>query len=185
MNRIIEQSVSEILKMYILDTASAAADGQWTREQVWHLIKTLGSAESGTIPYSKILLSGLFKENGESTLRALEQTELISIASQNGCPQTVKPGRPIYRTVFRRLTENKALAGRLDLAILGQLIDKENKSIAQYEQELQVLGSLPKQPSELWSRVQWLLHKVQGSQNKIAKLERESSALQKILESEH
>ncbi|KAE8146134.1 cytochrome P450 [Aspergillus avenaceus] len=163
-NRIIEQSTSEILKMFILTTESSV---QWTHEQVWHLIKMLATAKEGGLPFNQVLLSDLFKENGEATLRALEQAELISIGSINGCPETVKPGKPVYRAVFKRLTENKTLSSRLDLEILGQLISKENKSIGKYEEELQLLGTLPKQPWELSTRTEWLLQKVYGSQNKI------------------
>ncbi|OJK03285.1 hypothetical protein ASPACDRAFT_50635 [Aspergillus aculeatus ATCC 16872] len=163
--RIIEQSASEILKMFILgsDTTSKS----WTQEQAWHLIKTLANAKDAALPYNQILLSDLFKDNGEASLRALEQAELISINSVNGCPDVVKPGKPVYRAVFKRLTENKTLSSRLDLEILKQLISVENKSISKYEEELQLLGTLPKQPWELASRIKWLLGKVYSSQNKV------------------
>ncbi|GES66653.1 RNA12 protein [Aspergillus terreus] len=178
-NRIIEQSASEILKMFILD--GGASSTAWTHEQAWHLIKTLAKAKHGSIPYNQVLLSDLFKENGEATLRALEQAELISIVSANGCPEAVKPGKPVYRTVFKRLTENKTLSSRLDLEILSQLIAKENKSIGKHEEELRLLGGLPKQPYELRWRIQWLLDKVYKSQNKIRQYESESAVLQKVL----
>lgn len=80
--------------------------------------------------------------------------------------------------------ENKTLEGRLDLLILAQLISNENKSIGKHEEELQLLGSLPKQPRELAERIQWLLSKVSSSQAKIMKYERESSVLQKMLQNE-
>ncbi|RAL04981.1 cytochrome P450 [Aspergillus ibericus CBS 121593] len=163
-NRIIEQSASEILKMFVLNPDIDSK--QWSHEQAWHLIKTLAHSKDGTLPYNQVLLSDLFKENGEATLRALEQAELISIGSVHGCPDAVKPGKPVYRAVFKRLTENKTLSSRLDLDIFKQLLSSENKSIGKYEQELQLLGSLPKQPRELSARIQWLLHKVASSQNK-------------------
>ncbi|KAE8384418.1 RNA12 protein-domain-containing protein [Aspergillus alliaceus] len=178
-NRIIEQSTSEILKMFILSTDVGA---QWSHEQVWHLIRMLANAKDGSLPYDQVLLSDLFKENGEAALQALEQAELISIGSVNGCPETVKPGKPVYRAVFRKMTQNRTLSSRLDLEILSHLISKENKSIGKYEEELRLLGSLPKQPRELTARVQWLLQKVYNSQNKISKYEAESAMLQKILQ---
>ncbi|PTU20898.1 hypothetical protein P175DRAFT_0438127 [Aspergillus ochraceoroseus IBT 24754] len=176
-SRIIEQSVSEIVKMFIL---SPVAD-QWSHEQAWYLIKTLAHSEAGTLPYNQVLLSDLFKSNGDATLRALEQAELITISSVNGSPERLKPGRPVYHAVFKRLTENKTLSSRLDLEILNQLISKENTSIGKYEEELAVLGSLPKQPRELSSRIQWLLDKVYASQTKVTKYEAERVILQKIL----
>lgn len=168
--------------MFILNTNTEA---QWSHEQVWHLIKMLANSKEGSLPYNQVLLSDLFKENGEAALQALEQAELISVGSINGCPETVKPGKPVYRAVFKKLTENKTLSSRLDLEILSQLINKENKSIGKYEEELRLLGSLPKQPRELTSRIQWLLQKVYNSQNKISRYETESAFLQMILRSGH
>ncbi|KAJ5539231.1 hypothetical protein N7513_007563 [Penicillium frequentans] len=181
-NRIIEQSASEIMKIFILGTDSASP--QWTTEQAWHIIKALGQAEDGQLLYNKVLFNDLFKGNGEATLRALEQAELISVGSVKGFPRWIKPGKPVYKAAFRRLIENKTLEGRLDLLILGELISNENKSIGKYEEELALLGSLPKYPWELTSRIEWLLSKVHGSQSKILRYEKESAKLQKLLQSE-
>jgi hypothetical protein len=71
------------------------------------------------------------------------------------------------------------------MLILAQLMRNENSSISKYEQELQVLGSLPKYPWELTSRIEWLLRKVHGSQAKILKYESESAALSRILQNEN
>ena len=180
--KIVEQSASEILKMFIL---TPETDSQsWTHQQAWHLIKTIAHSKDGSVPYNLVLQSDLFKSGGQA-LRDLEQAELISIVSVNGSPERVKAGRPVYQAVFRRLTENKTLSNRLELEVLAQLIGKENKSIGGYEEELRVLGQLPKQPRELTGRVQWLLNKVYSSQEKIAKYEAESAALQKALKSQH
>lgn len=172
--------------MFLLDSPSSdSATQPWTREQVWHLIKALAKSENGVMSYNQLLLSDLFKNNGENILQALEQAELISIVSENGCPQSVKPGKPIYHAVFRRLTENRPLNTRLNLAIIGQLVGNQNKSIEKYETELQALGTLPKQPSELRDRVQWLLEKIRGAQSKIRELEAEGADLSRLLKSEH
>lgn len=178
-NRIIEQSGSEILKMFILGNDSS--NQRWTREQAWHLIKSLADTKDGVLPYHKVLLSNLFKNDGETTLRALEQAELISITSENGFPHAIKPGKPVYLTVFRRLVDNKTLSSRLNLMTLSLLINTENKSIGQLEEELKLLGSLPKQPRELTPRIQWLLNKVYTSQSKISQYEGESAVLEKVL----
>lgn len=170
------------MKIFIL--GSETENPQWTREQAWHLIRTLAHAKDGSLLYNKVLLSDLFKDGGEAALRALEQAELISVGSVKGFPRWIKPGKPVYHAAFQRLIENKTLEGRLDLMILGKLIGQENKSISKYEEELKVLGSLPKQPHELASRIDWLLRKIQGSQTKILKYEHDSAALTKMLQSE-
>lgn len=178
-NRIIEQSASEILKMFIL---SADSNQPWSREQAWHLIKSLAGTEDGVLPYHKILLSSLFKEDGESTLRALEQVELISISSSNGFPHAIRPGRPVFHTVFKRLADNKTLSSRMDLMILEQKIKSANKSIGTIEEELRLLGCLPKQPRELTPRIQWLLQNLYESQSKVTQYEQQSAGLQKVLQ---
>ncbi|KAL4868233.1 hypothetical protein BDV12DRAFT_186067 [Aspergillus spectabilis] len=173
--RIVEQSASEILKMFVLNAETESQ--QWSHQQAWHLIKTLAHSKDGSIPYNHVLQSDLFKSDGQATLRALEQAELISVVTVNGSPERVKPGRPVYHAVFKRLTENKSLSRRLDLEVLSQLIGKENKSIGTYEEELLLLGKLPKQPREIMGRIQWLLQKVYNSQNKVGKLQPKSLAL--------
>lgn len=183
MNRIIEQSASEILKIFILGTDSMTP--QWTREQAWYLIKSLARSKDGILLYNKVLLSDLFRNNGEATLHALAQSELISVGTDEGFPRYIKPGKPVYRAAFQRLVENKTLQGRLDMLILTQLMSNENSSISKYEQELQVLGSLPKYPWELTSRIEWLLRKIHGSQAKILQYESESAALSKVLQNEN
>lgn len=181
MNRIIEQASSEILKIFILGSDSESQ--HWTREQAWHLIKSLAHSADGSLPYNQVLASDLFKENGEAILLALEQAELISISATNGFPHTIKPAKPVYRTAFKRVAENKALNSRLELSILSQLMKKENKTIVKHEDELAILGTLPKQPRELHPRIHWLLEKIYKSQDKIWKYENETAALQKNLRS--
>lgn len=182
-NRIVEQSATEILKIFIIGTDSVAP--QWTREQAWHLIKSIATSKDGTLLCNKVLLGDLFKESGEATLRGLEQSELISIVTDKGFPRYIKPGKPVYRAAFQRLVENKTLQGRLDLLVLSQLIGNENATITKCEEELQVLGSLPKYPWELTSRIEWLLRKVHGSQSKILKYEGESATLSRALQKEN
>ncbi|KAI9813990.1 MAG: mitochondrial escape protein 2 [Pycnora praestabilis] len=180
-NEIIEQSASEILKMYLLDVDKTPR--KWTPEQAWLLIKQLGEHE--VLRYNEILLSDTYKSEGESTLQALEQAELITIVSSNGRPHSIKPGKPVYQAAFRRLTEDHVLKSRLDLAIFTELIKIETASIDKYEAELHLLSKLPKQPNELTPRVQWLLGKLQACHGRVEGYEKESSVLKKILQAEY
>ncbi|KAL2007627.1 hypothetical protein VTN00DRAFT_7609 [Thermoascus crustaceus] len=182
-NRIVEQSASEVLKIYLLEVNRRSQN--WTREQAWYMIKAIAQAHDGAVSYNEILLSDLFKENGEATITALEQDELISISAANGHPHTIKPGKPVYHASFKRLVEDKILRSRLDLVILSQLISKENSRVSKYEDELRLLGKLPKQPSALTPRIQWVLNKLSDAQSRIDKYERESAMLKNILQGEH
>ena len=151
---ITEQSASEILKMYILDSSPR----KWTPEQAWLIIKSLASA--GSLRYNELLLSDVFKSGGEATLQALEQAEMITIVSSNGRPTSIKPGKPVYAAAFRQLTEDHVLKAKMDLAILTQLIKAETSGIDKYEAELNLLGNLPRQPREVQGRFRWLLEKL-------------------------
>ncbi|KAK4691454.1 hypothetical protein P7C71_g5550, partial [Lecanoromycetidae sp. Uapishka_2] len=176
---IIEQSASEILKMYILDSSTR----KWTPEQAWLLVKSLATSQS--LRYNEILLSDVFKSGGEDTLQALEQAEMITIVSSNGRPTSIKPGKPVYSAAFRQLTGDHVLKAKLDLAILSELIKIETSGIDKCESELNLLGNLPGAPKETRSRAQYLLGKLHASQDKIEKYEREGGALKKVLSQEY
>jgi hypothetical protein len=177
---IIDQSSSEILKMFLLPGSSESRD--WTPQQAWTLIRSLATSE--TLRYNEVLMLDAYKSSGDKALAALEQAELISVQSLNGRPYSIKPGKPVYQPAFQRLTEDHVLSAKMDIALLSEAISSENKSIDKFEQELRLLGELPKQPSELRSRIQWLLGKIAGSQAKIEGYEKESAGLKKVLLSE-
>lgn len=181
-NLIIEQAATEILKFYLLEVDTSKR--HWTREQAWYLIKQLASSSDGTVPYNRILLSDLYKDHGEETLQALEQAELIAVRSVNGRPTTIRPGRPVYHAAFRRLTADRALGARLDLATYALLINHENAKVGKYEAELQLLGNLQRPVRELGMRYQWLAEKVQHAQARIEGYERDSKRLSRVLQTE-
>lgn len=179
-SEIVDQSASEILKMYIFNNDDGDSSRRWTSEQAWLLIKEL--AEKETLRYNEVILSDTYKSGGENVLRALEQAEMISIVSgPNGRPASIKPGKPVYHPAFKRLTEDKVLRSRLDLAILTDLTKIENATIEKVENELLLLSQLNAQPKKLTPRIQYLLAKLASSQEKVEGYERESKALKKVL----
>ncbi|KAF1844598.1 uncharacterized protein K460DRAFT_335478 [Cucurbitaria berberidis CBS 394.84] len=183
-HEIIDQSASEILKMYIFGMEDEGGNRQWNAEQAWMLIKTLAQRES--LRYNEVLLDDMFKTGGESVLRALEQAELISIVSgPNGRPSTIKPGKPVYHSAFKRLTDDKVLKSHLDLAILTNLSKIENATIDKCENELLLLSKLRSQPAQTTGRVNYLLTKMMTSQNKVENYELEMKGLKKVLADEN
>jgi hypothetical protein len=178
-NEIIDQSSSEILKMFLL---LGSETREWTQQQAWTLVRSLAAAD--TLRFNEVLLLDAYKTGGDKALAALEQAELITVQSLNGRPHSIKPGKPVYQPAFQRLVDDKVLGAKMDLALLGEAISNESKSIDKYEQELHLLGKLPKRPDELASRIQWLLSKIAGSQAKIEGYETEQAGLKKILLSE-
>ncbi|PGH13757.1 hypothetical protein AJ79_03456 [Helicocarpus griseus UAMH5409] len=181
--RIINESSAEISKMFIVDVP-AAENRPWSPEQAWYLITKFAESDSAALRYNEILLSPLFKSGGKSAIQALEQAELISVVVVNGRPSIIKPGRPVYQAVFKKLSNDKVLSSQLSIDILKQLMAMESKNIQAYEGELQVLGSLPKQPGELAARIRWLLSKLSSSQARLEKYEKEVAPLRKVLEVE-
>lgn len=155
----------------------------WTPEQAWFLIRSLANSENGSILYSQATFSDLFKKDGDRTIQSLEQAELVSVIRINGRPSTIKPGKPVYTAAFRRLVDDDVLRCRLELRTLGQQIAAESANINKFEQELQVLSSLDKEPKEIKARVRWLLGNLVGSQGKIEKYEQQMGDLKKVLQS--
>lgn len=181
---IVDQSASEILKMYIFGGDEGDTTRRWTAEQAWFLIKQLAAKE--TLRYNEILLDDVIKAGGEGTLRALEQAELISIMSgPNGRPALIKPGKPVYHPAFKRLTEDKVLKSRLDLGILTNLIKDENATIEKCENELLLLSKLKERPGQMMGRTQYLLNKLAASQNKVEGYEGEQKVLKMVLGEEY
>ncbi|KAK2865292.1 hypothetical protein FQN49_003722 [Arthroderma sp. PD_2] len=193
--QIVHQSAAEILKIFITEVDPSSRG--WTPEQAWYLIKNLGTIKAQTgnlaspdeedevsIRYSDIILSDLFKKDGENILRALEKAELITVISKNGRPSIIKPGKPVLAAAFSQLVDDDVLKSRLDLRILSQLINMENQAINKVEDELQILGSLPKEPSEARRRIKWLLAKLALSQAKVDQYEMESAQLKLVLKTE-
>lgn len=182
-HEMIDQSASEILKMYIFGIADEEGK-KWSPEQAWHLIKDLAQHES--LRYNEVLLLDVFKSGGEKTIRALEQAELITIVSSpSGRPSLIKPGKPVYHPAFKRLTEDRVLKSRLDLAILDQLVKVENATIDKCETELLRLSEIEGRPALLAGRVQYLMQKLAKSQGKVEDYEKEMGGLKKVLGSEH
>lgn len=172
--QIIEQSASEILKMYLLD-----GERSWTPQQAWVLIKELAANEQ--LKYNELLLNDMFSKNGEHVLQTLEQAELITISSINGRPNKIKAGKPVYLSAFQYLLDDDVLRSRMDLSIISQLAAKEQSNIQSWENELKMLGELPGTPAEIQPRIRYLLSKAAASQEKIVQYDAKSAKLKRVL----
>jgi hypothetical protein len=187
---IIEQSASEILKMFLLSSRDPNdSDRRWSTEQVWYLIKEIAKKES--LRYNEVLLANTFASStapgvadGEAVLESLANAELITVTSHKGRPQTIRAGKPVYHAAFNMLLQDHVLKAKMDLAVLTELAKVETKIIDKVESELSLLGSLPKQPYETSGRINYLLKKLQTSQTKIVEFEKEMANLKKTLSQE-
>ena len=189
---IISQSASEIMKMFLLSGAKKDENEKrlWSPEQVWYLIENL--AEKHDLRYNETLLTDTFKSsltasavNGEAVLEALSQTELITIKTSKGRPESIRPGKPVYQAAFKQLTQDKVLKARLDLAILTELAKIEAKNIDKWESELAIISRMPRGSYQVGPRWTYLLDKVAASQTKIENWEKDMSGFKKILSTEY
>ncbi|KAL8365287.1 hypothetical protein RB595_004203 [Gaeumannomyces hyphopodioides] len=191
---IVEQSSSEIIKMFLLGRNSTAAaksgapasEKAWSNEQAWHLIREI--AAKGTLRYNEILLSPTFASSttpsaadGAAAVEALASAELITVTSARGRPQAVKAGRPVYQAAFALLAEDNVLKARMDLAVATELVKIETKKIDKVEAEMALLAMLPKQPAGVGRRAQYLVDSLSVSHGKVVALEAEIEGLKIIL----
>jgi hypothetical protein len=187
---IIDQSASEILRMFLLgNKGTGEGDKKWSTEQAWYLIKEIAAKES--LRYNEVLLSNTFSSSttpgassAEAAIESLANAELITVKSRHGRPATIRAGKPVYQAAFNRLLEDAVVRARMDLALLGELAKIEAKSIDKAETELGVLAALPTQPYQTAERVNYLLAKLQASQQKIMAYEKEMGGLKKVLAEE-
>lgn len=187
---IIEQSASEILRMFLLGNKGACeGDKKWSAEQAWYLIREI--AEKENLRYNEVVLSNTFSSstapganNAEAAIEGLANAELVTVKSVHGRPATIRAGKPVYQAAFKRLLEDAVVTARMDLALLTELAKIEAKSIDKAEAELSVLAGLPSQPYQAAERVNYLLAKLQSSQQKIMAYEREMAGLKRVLSQE-
>lgn len=187
-DEIVGESATDIVKMFLVPKA-ADEERKYSAQQVWHLVKSL--AETPSLRYNQVLLSPAFSSsmtpsaaNGEAALDALASAELISLQYHQGRPQLIRAGKPLDQAAFAVLVRDRVLRARMDLAAVSEMSKVEAKSIAAVEQELSVLGALPKQTNETAGRVAYLLGKLDASQRKISGLDKETAALKKVLNEE-
>ena len=133
--------------------------------------------------YNDILLSDTFafSSAGIAAIDALAAADLVTVKSFRGRPQSIKAGSPVYLAAFQFLGSDAALAARLDRCVLAEKASGEAKTVAKVEQELALLGTLPKQPAQTSDRSLYLLNKLQTSQAKIQAYEAEMARLKKVM----
>ncbi|KAF8717811.1 RNA12 protein, partial [Rhizoctonia solani] len=202
---IIHRGISEMRKNAFGDDLEDAKSLLWTREQAWSLLRALASEDE--IPYANVLLEFPFKGD-ELALRNMETAELISIGTKDGLPTTIKPGKPVYKHVYRRLVQGlpvtldtpglsqSKLAYADDIFRAVQTINFNEKfittslsTIKACEDELTVLKEIGLDlgstilggKGATGARASYLLDKMSQATSKVEKLEAENVKLKKIL----
>ncbi|KAH9997539.1 exonuclease [Russula vinacea] len=182
---IIRQGVSELRKRAFGEDVDDARSLPWSREQAWAVLRAL--ARRDTVPYHETLINAPFKGE-EGPLRSMERAELITVDAQDGRPSTIRPGRPIYSHVFRRLVDDPIFQAIQDLSFNAKLIENAEATVLACEQELQVLRVIGYDSAHWWSRTtatgtraKYLMERMANAQGTLQKLEKESGELKKVL----
>ncbi|KAM3468192.1 hypothetical protein MY5147_008180 [Beauveria neobassiana] len=188
-DEIVTESAVDIVKMFLLGKGSDAAEKKWSTAQVWYLVK--GLAKDSSLIYNQVLLTPTFSSSmtssasdGEAALESLAAAELISIRSDRGHPRLITAGKPLQQAAFARLVNDRVLVAKMDLAQHNEMAKIEAKKIAGAENELALLGNLPRQTSESAGRIQYLLVQIDTSQRKIEDLDKHMATCKKILSEE-
>ncbi|KAF8962253.1 mitochondrial escape protein 2 [Entomortierella lignicola] len=193
-------AVRDILARAVIEVRKNAFDNEitdkkslgWTPIQFWFVMKQLASEDA--VSYDELKIHPLFK-NDEAPFGAMEQAELITVVHKNGRPFCVKPGKPIYQSVFREIVADKSFAAVMDLETNTFLDKEEMLKVAKWEGELRELSKLLHKdgswffgggriPKEVDTRVKWLMKKLAESHAKIEEHEKDMGVAKKVVASQ-
>lgn len=193
-NDMVHQSSIEILQRYLMRSTD-----DWSREQVWTIIKLLGtynskdkksketSHELNTLPGRSVNIGILNSDPNfnsvteqQHVLRALESSEMIFTENVGGRIISIRAAKPLYQAGFEHLLRDKTLSAWMEIQILNTSISKEENKIKKIEEELVGLAKLPSK-WEVKSRINYLATKLYSSQTKIQALEKNLTEQKKVL----
>ncbi|CUA76051.1 Mitochondrial escape protein 2 [Rhizoctonia solani] len=185
-DEIIHRGISEMRKNAFGDDLEDAKSLPWTREQAWSVLRALAAKDE--IPYADVLLEFPFKGD-ELALRNMESAELISIGTIDGRPTTIKPGKPVYKHVYRHLVEDRVFQAVQTINFNEKLIATSVVTIKSCEDELTVLknigldlgSSVLSGKGATGARASYLLEKMMQATLKVEQLEGENTKLKKVL----
>ncbi|KAF9070419.1 RNA12 protein-domain-containing protein [Rhodocollybia butyracea] len=182
---IISRGVGELRKNAFGDDADDAKSLPWTRDQAWMLLNLL--SKNSEVPYHQVLLDYPFKGD-ELPLRSMEHAELITIATQDGRPSVIIPGKPVFRWVFERLVNDPVFRASQEIEFNNRLISGAEVTIQACEEELLKLTEIRRDTPTTWfgedassRRTQYLMKKMRDSELKLESLERKNVELKKSL----
>lgn len=171
----ITQSATEIVQMFLMKD-----NNLWTKEQVWCLMKKV-TKDSGTgvsiadLMVTEPMFKGALKpqgEAGESTIGALERSEMVTVVTRDGKPTYIKAGKPLYRAAFQYILSDKTFSAMIESGFLETQMKMQNDKIVKLEEELKLLAKFPSNwGSDVSIRVKYLVDKMAACQTKIEKFE--------------
>ncbi|KAI8081771.1 RNA12 protein-domain-containing protein [Halteromyces radiatus] len=170
---IVQRNVIEIRKYGFGEMVDDEYDVNldWSVIQFWQIVKLLTKANS--INYDELKWSDYF-DGKDKPIRAMEHSELISILHHDGRPNSIRPGKPVYYTVFKRLLEDKVFAASMEIETHTYLKKTAEDKLTKLQQQIIELSQVynGKPPREIDQRIRYLLTKVKTLQAKIEDCEK-------------
>ncbi|KAF5538468.1 mitochondrial escape 2 [Fusarium mexicanum] len=189
MEEIVSETATDIVRIYLLGKSSEIEDKKFSSQQAWHLIKSL--AQTPNLRYNEVTLSAPFSSaapaaasNADAAIDSLVSAELIAVKTHQGRPMTITASKPLHQAAFSVLLQDRVLRAKMDYDVLNDSSKAEARSIEKVENELSLLGGLPRQTAETTGRINFLLRKLEDSQAKITKWDKEMTILKKLLSEE-
>ncbi|KAL8283768.1 hypothetical protein RQP46_005200 [Phenoliferia psychrophenolica] len=186
---IVSRNATELRKTFFGDDEEEAKTLKWTRAQAWFLAK--GLSRSGELKYADVLVNPPFKSD-ESALRALENSEMITIHHKEGRPSLIRPGKPVYRSAFQQLLDDSVFSATIEYGINAKStasataeVDAAAKSLIELGQLFEggrwAFGGSKTVPKEIEVRVASLLADMREAEVKLEQLGKKKVELLKVL----
>lgn len=192
---LVERNAMSIRKAFFGDDTAEAESFPWTPAMAWSLVKNLTQEEE--LKYGSVLVNSPFKGN-ETALRALETAELISVVHVDGRPSLIRPGKPVYRSAFLRLRQDKGWEAALQYRVNQASQKSAMKDLTAAEDRLGELSKLfggaagaaggawvfgggMRVPPEVEDRVGMLLAGMKDAEDRLKKLVAEEAKLLETL----
>ncbi|KAI8341615.1 RNA12 protein-domain-containing protein [Choanephora cucurbitarum] len=164
---IVARNLIEIRKYGFGDSTECDTKLEWTAPQFWTIVKLL--SEKKQINYDELKWSPTFN-GSEGPLKAMERAELIIIVQKEGRSHSIRPGKPVYYTVFDRLMADTIFNASMEIESNMALKKQSEENMAKLEDNINKLTHIhapSKLPKEIEARVQFLLTKVASCQKSI------------------
>ncbi|ODV88062.1 hypothetical protein CANARDRAFT_26224 [[Candida] arabinofermentans NRRL YB-2248] len=179
---IVTQSIEQLGQIFISQSSATDSAQQrsgptgFSASQAWLVIKAL--AEKDFVAYQDLFGNPLFKTETFKALAAMENAELITIIREKGLIKKVIPAKPIYRTAFKTMVNDKNLFISLEADHLTYLVKFETGRIAKWEDELSKFRAIG-DTKIFKERLQYLAGKIDGSTKTISESEKKLAQLLK------
>ncbi|CAO3589006.1 unnamed protein product [Absidia cylindrospora] len=146
-------------------------DLDWSVIQFWQIVKKLTEVKS--LNYDE-LKWGEYFDGKDKPIRAMEHAELITILHYDGRPNSIRPGKPVYYSVFQQLLNDTVFAASMEIETYTYLKKVADEKLAKLQDQIVELSQIynGRPPREIDQRIRYLLAKVKTLQTNVETYEK-------------